>query len=111
MAFETDNAHGAQKFIIQNLSPPPCLNIDNPGVKERWKEWKASWDRYILLSGVKEQPKEFQSALLLHTIGAEAVRVHGGMQFEAGEDKNDPAILIKKYDEFLMAKAETLLKE
>lgn len=96
--------------FLQNIQPPPKLDMDSSGVKDRWKEWKAAWGRYILLSGIDKQPKPFQCALLLHTIGIEAVRVHDGLHFGDVEDKEDPAVVIKKFDEFFMGETRDFIE-
>ena len=89
--------------FLHNIHPPPYLDLDESGIRERWLEWKDAWRRYLLLSGNNQQDHTFQSALLLHSIGPQACKIHRGMSFADGEDKDDPEILLKKYDQFFLS--------
>lgn len=101
---EVSPPRGPQTMIVPNLSAPSPFDIDGPGAKERWNEWRESWNRYTLLSGVDKQPNDFQAALLIHSIGTEARRIHAGMSFAPGEE-NDPRVILNKYDEYFMGKS------
>ena len=93
---------GAQPQIaipaIHNLTPPGPLDIDGPGARGRWKDFKDEWNRYSLLSGLTRQSKIFQKELLLHQIGKGGRRIHESFVFAGDEDKEDPQVLIAKYD-------------
>ena len=59
-------------ITLPNLQPPPELDVDAPGKRERWLDWKDAYQRYLLLSGSDRQPEQFQTAILLQSIGTEA---------------------------------------
>ena len=107
---EESPPQGTPGITIRHLNPPKYLEIDGSGVKERWKEWKQAWERYILLSGVDKQEKKFQSALLLHSIGPDSVRIYNGMSFGEDEDKDDPSVLMKKFDVHFLGEARDFIE-
>jgi len=38
----------AQASAMQMLPPPPPLDIHDPAVAEKWRDWKESWHEYAL---------------------------------------------------------------
>ena len=57
------------------------------------------WYNYLIVSGVDSKP-DYVTALLLHSIGKDALHVYNGMQFD-DEDRDNPAIIIAKFDEYV----------
>ena len=68
-------------ITLPNLQPPNELDVDSPGKRERWLDWKEAYERYLLLSGAKAQPDNFQAAVLLQSIGPEARKIYKGFVF------------------------------
>lgn len=89
----------AQPLFRLNVNPPSHLETAGPGVKDKWKEWKGTWERYLLLSGASTQPNAYIKALLLHSLGPECVKIHDGFVFTEGQDRDDPQVLITKFNE------------
>ena len=120
----TQTPHGSQqqhgghagsenRFFLKNISPPGHLkaNISNdPNAKTLWMTWKRAWNRYLLLSGVGSQPKPFIAALLLHSIGPDGVEIYEGFSFENETDNEDPAVIIKKYDEYFVGASRDFIE-
>ena len=42
----------------------------------------------------------YKVALFLHCIGADALKIFNGFQFDSPDDRNDLAKIIQKFDEF-----------
>ena len=40
-------------ITLPNLQPPNELDVDSPGKRERWLDWKEAYEHYLLLSGVR----------------------------------------------------------
>ena len=36
-------------ITLPNLQPPNELDVDSPGKRERWLDWKEAYERYLLL--------------------------------------------------------------
>ena len=56
------------------------------------------WQNYVIISGLEEKDNKYKSALLLHSLGIEALRIYNGMKFDATkqEDKENPDHIIAK---------------
>ena len=87
---------------LPHIQLPPQLDVDSPGMRERWLDWREDFERYLLLSGAGQQVLLFQSSALLQSIGYEARRIYKGFVYSDAEDKTDPAILLQKYDEYFV---------
>ena len=97
-------------ITLPNLQPPPELDVDAPGKRERWLDWKDAYQRYLLLSGSDRQPEQFQTAILLQSIGTEARKVYKGFVFTGTESKTNPDTLIKKYDEYFLSETRDFIE-
>ena len=90
--------------ILLNLpggSPPPILDLEsNPS--ENWKLWKQMWENYLIITGLDQKPDRYISALLLHCVGKDALRVYNGFTFDSEDDKHKPDIIIDKFDEYVL---------
>ena len=84
---------------LPNVSPPPPLEIDG-NFLDNWKMWKQMWQNYVIISGLEEKDNKYKSALQLHSLGIEALRIYNGMKFDATkqEDKENPDHIIAKFD-------------
>ena len=77
----------APAFRRPQVSPPQPLEIEGDRA-DNWKIWKQRWDNYCIITGLNSQPEDYKCAILLHTIGIEALRLYNGMKFSEGEDRN-----------------------
>ena len=53
------------------------------------------------MSGLDTKPDRYLTALLLHSIGKDALRVYNSMPL-SDEEKNNPAKIIDKFDEYIL---------
>ena len=106
-----DGAPGAQApenpgFRRPQITPPKPLEV-NGDRADNWKLWKQRWLNYCVLAGLNDQSEDYKCAMLLHCIGIEAMRIFNGMKFGEGEDRNNMADILVKYDQhFLSQKQE-----
>ena len=89
---------------LPNSTPPPTLDLETNS-SENWKLWKQMWNNYLIVSGLDSKPDRYVTALLLHSIGKDALRVYNGMQFD-DEDRDNPAIIIAKFDEYVLGETK-----
>jgi len=87
-------------FKAPNISPPKSLTIEGnlAACAESWKIWKQMWENYVILSRIDTQSDQYQSALFLHSIGPDAMKVYNGMKFSDDEDKHNISDIIDKFD-------------
>ena len=85
-------------FQRSQVTLPKPLEIDGDRA-EHWKMWKQRWENYCVITGLNNQPEDDKCALLLHSIGIEAMGIYTGMQFGKGEDHNKMADILAKYDQ------------
>ena len=65
------------------------------------------WENYSVVSGLDQHAdKKFVTAMLLHCIGKEALRIYNGMQFTASEDKNDCVVVLQKFHEHFIGQTK-----
>ena len=70
----------------------------NGNVAENWRKWKQRWDLYAVASGAEKKPEATQCAILLHTIGQDALDVYNTFTFTE-EEENKIKPLIKKFED------------
>ena len=70
-------------FVKPSVQPPGHFHAaaGNVGLVEGWKIWRQQWDNYTILTNLSKQPDRYQTALLLHSVGQDCLRVYNGMKF------------------------------
>ena len=81
------------------VKPPTKLNLKE-NIAENWKTYKQQWQNYTIVANLTAQPEEYQVALFLHCMGAEALPVYNGLSFKSEEDKKKLSKIMEKLDEF-----------
>ena len=59
------------------------------------------WSNYAIITDLNSQLEEFKTALLLHSLGPDAIRVYNRMKFEPAEQQITKAILNRFDAKFL----------
>ena len=96
-------------FRRPQVSPLQPLEIEGDWA-DNWKIWKQRWDNYCIITGLNSQPEDYKCAILLHTIGIEALRLYNGMKFSAGEDRNKMADILAKYDQHFLGQTQVFFE-
>lgn len=78
------NASNYNMFV-----PPTALKIHDMQVAEKWKHFRRAWSHYALATGISENAKLVQVAMLLIVIGEEAQEVFS--MFSDWEHEGDDA--------------------
>ena len=107
---EAADAPGAQApenpgFRRPQITPPKPLEVDGDRA-DNWKLWKQRWLNYCVLAGLNDQSEDYKCAMLLHCIGIEAMRIFNGMKFGEGEDRNNMADILVKYDQHFLGQKQ-----
>ena len=104
---ETNGASAAEvlPFCRPQVPAPNPLDVDGDR-DDNWKIWKQRWDNYCIITGLLDQPEDYKCAMLLHSIGIEAMRIFNGLNFSDGEDRNNMADVIKKFDQHFLGQTQ-----
>ena len=89
----------APKPSVPGIRPPPPLDIEH-NAAENWKLFKQKWNFYSTLTNLSDQAPKFQVALLLHSLGDDALRVYNGFKFATLEENRTVQEIIDQFDRF-----------
>ena len=95
-AVGNEGAVAARPALLSGLRPPNALVVD-ADIATNWKLFKQKWNNYSILTNLAAHPREYQVALLLHTMGDEALKVYNGFQLADDATVND---IITAFDGF-----------
>ena len=86
---ETSGASAAEVLPLRRpqLPAPNPLDVDGDRA-DNWKIWKQRWDNYCIITGLLDRPEDYKCAMLLRSIGIEAMRIFNSLKFSDGEDRN-----------------------
>lgn len=73
---------------LAGIKPPSNLNLKD-NITENWKSYKQRWENYAIVANLAAQPERFKTALFLHCLGEEALKVYNGLSFELEEDRQN----------------------
>ena len=86
---------------VTGIRPPLPLSVsDTSNLPDVWKMFKQKWRNYETIIGLQEQPRAYQVALFLHTIGDEALRIYNGFTFVTQENQRTVDEIIAEFDGF-----------
>lgn len=102
---EAPQAPQTPAFRRPQVSSPKPLEVDGDRA-DNWKIWKQRWENYCTITGLLDQPEDYKSAMLLHSIGVDAMRIFNGLKFGEGEDRNKMADVIKKFDQHFLGQTQ-----
>ena len=67
---------------------------------ENWRHWKQRYELFMTATEASKKSGKIQSSMLLHLIGEDALEVFNTFEFASEEDKEKPAEILKKFDEY-----------
>ena len=99
-------------FNRPNIAPPKPLVIESntAASAENWKIWRQMWENYVIISGIDSQPPEYQTALFLHSIGADAMRIYNGLKFGIGDNRQSPVDIINKFNSHFLGETKEIFE-
>ena len=84
---------------VQGIRPPQALSL-GPNIVQEWKLFRQKWTNYAVITNLSTQDRAYQVALLLHTLGDDALRIYNGFHFETDEDRRTMGEVLAKFEEF-----------
>ena len=69
-----------------NIPPPRPLDMDD-NLATNWKQWRKTWQRYEIATGICKQEGLIRVATLLSVIGEQAAKVYD--TFTWGDGQNE----------------------
>ncbi|XP_048745965.2 uncharacterized protein K02A2.6-like [Ostrea edulis] len=102
MSNHEDNAATAPSipvFVNPNIPIPGKLDLKG-NLCTNWKKFKRIWSNYETASTLKEKDKEVRTATFLTCIGADALDIFDGLQFDSEDDKKDIDKVLEKFESF-----------
>ena len=85
---------------ISGLKPPSPLITESRNLQENWKLFLQKWQNYSTLTALNSHTMEYQVALLLHTLGDDALRVYNGFDFETPDNQRTVQEIIDAFEAF-----------
>ena len=94
---------------VQGIRPPQALSL-GPNIVQEWKLFPQKWTNYAVITNLSTQDRAYQVALLLHTLGEDALRIYNGFHFETDEDKHTMDEVLAKFEEFAVGEVNETYK-
>ena len=85
--------------VVQGIKPPAAPVLDT-NVADNWRLFRQKWKNYSVISKLDQQEQSYQVALLLHTVGDEALRIYNGFVFTTTENNRTIKEILEKFDEY-----------
>ena len=86
--------------FLSGIKPPNSLNFEGNKL-EHWPLWKQQWANYVVISRLDIQSQDYQTAMLLNSIGTDALKVFNGFVFAPNETR-DVSNILRKLDEHII---------
>ncbi|KAH7936819.1 hypothetical protein HPB49_005575 [Dermacentor silvarum] len=85
------------RMASTQLQPPRPLDTTGDTF-HNWTVCKSEFDLFATATGLTQQPKEFQAATFLMTIGEDAGRTYYTLKFDSEDEKKDLKSLLAKFE-------------
>ena len=83
-----------------NVPLPSKLNVSDGCLSHNWEKFKRQFQNYRVASRLDKEPNEFQSAVILATVGKDAMDIFAGFKFEQEADMQDLGKIMEKFEDF-----------
>lgn len=93
--------------MAQNLRRIEALVFDND-IANNWLKFRREWDVYSK-AGLSDKSKKVQAYTFLNLAGSDALDKYESFHFHEGEDKEDPEVLIKKFDDICLPERNVIM--
>lgn len=93
--------------MAQNLRRIEPLVFDDD-IANNWVKFKREWEVYSQ-AGLSDKSKKVQAYTFLNLAGSDALDKYESFHFQENEDKEDPHVLIKKYDEICLPERNVIM--
>lgn len=90
---------------LSGIKSPPPLLCDPKNLIDSWKLFKQKWTNYAILTALHEQSREYQVALLLHTLGDEALKIYNGLPFDTPDTARTVDEITSAFEKFAVGES------
>ena len=87
--------------MAEGFARPTQLSFKG-NVAENWRRFKQNYEIYIVAAGHGRKSKKERACILLNLAGEEAVERYNSFTYNEDEDKDDPEVLMMKFEELCM---------
>ena len=92
------------------LPPAPLDMKDTTDLLENWKVWKQMWENYAVIMELDKKEPKYQKLMVLHAIGADALRVINAFVYGDGEDGALIETLVTKLDDHIIGELNEIFE-
>ncbi len=94
---------------VQGIRPPQPLILSDT-ITENWRLFRQKWNNYAILSNLGLQERPYQVAMLLHTLGDEALRVYNSFQFDTPDEARTVDEILTKFEAFTIGEVNETME-
>ena len=102
-----------QQFFHMEMAQfhlPPKFDLTDGNLADSFRKWKRQLEVYMEAIGTTNKPKQQQTAIILHCAGPQVLQVYDHFQFDQEDDKNDPAKVLEKLEEYCNPRENEVLQ-
>ena len=100
LEYECEQNNNIFPMEMAQFHLPPNLDLTDGNLADSFRKWKRQLEVFMEASGANNRPKEEQTVLILHWAGTQVLEVYDHFHFKADDDKNDPAKVLEKLEEY-----------
>ena len=93
---------------MEYVKPPEPFAFEEPNAPQRWARWQKQFVTYFIAAELSEKSKAVQVARLLNAAGPEAQEIHELFTFAENEDREDYALILRKFEEYCRPKKNVI---
>ena len=84
------------------------MRFDAANLAETWRRWKANFNLYRQAAELNDKAAATQVAILLHSMGFDAVEIRETFTYGTGEDKTDIEVVLRKFDDYCIPRESSV---
>lgn len=88
--------------MTEKIGKQPKELVFSGNTTRNWEFFKQKFQIYLQASKMEDENDTYKAALLLNTIGDEALKIYNNLVFESETDKNSYKKIVEKLDEYFI---------
>ena len=85
---------------MESFRPPAPLRLDSSNLEDEWTSFEKKFNWFLLAIGADRKPDATKLAMLLTTVGDDAVRIFEAFTYAEGESADKFDVVIRKFKEY-----------
>ena len=90
-----------------NIPPPRPLDMDD-NLATNWKQWRKTWQRYEIATGIFKQEGLIRVATLLSVIGEQAAKVYDTFTWGDGQNEQCVTDVLAQFDRYCEPRTQVI---